>query len=82
MGKLIMVFHIIVEMLLVGRVISPIQICKDMNEYRKFAININVEFKTPEQLFQGVKQEIVVKGFNAKNLSKPESIFKNSDAPI
>lgn len=45
---------------------------------RKFALNVGLEFKTPENLFLGDEKKITVSGFNPANIPQAGSLFANS----
>ena len=44
----------------------------------KFALNVGLEFKTPENLFLGDEKKITVSGFNPANIPQAGSLFANS----
>ena len=46
--------------------------------FRKFAINVGLECKTPENLFLGDKTKVEVKGFNPARIPESGSLFANS----
>lgn len=46
--------------------------------FRKFALNVGVEFMTPENLFLGDKTKIAVKGFNPNSIPTEGKLFANS----
>lgn len=57
---------------------SPTPICTIFLYVRKFALNVGLEFKTPENLFLGDEKKITVSGFNPANIPQAGSLFANS----
>ena len=47
--------------------------------FRKFASNVGIEFKTPENLFLGDKTKVQIEGFNPKTIPSEGKLFANSD---
>lgn len=50
------------------RKISQIPTCNIISYSRKFALNVGVEFLTPENLFLGDKKKVQVQGFSPTSI--------------